>query len=74
MSLELYHGSTMLVEFPEIRKTKYKKDFSWGFYCTKDYQQAARWASRKNQIGIINHSLQALDCLAFSGSEEIHGE
>ena len=48
MSIALYHGSTMLVEFPEIRKTKYKKDFSWGFYCTKDYQQAARWASKKS--------------------------
>ena len=25
MRIELYHGSTMLVEFPEIRKIKYKK-------------------------------------------------
>lgn len=31
----LYHGSGEIVEFPEIRKTKYTKDFSWGFYCTK---------------------------------------
>ncbi|MBQ8231006.1 MAG: DUF3990 domain-containing protein [Lachnospiraceae bacterium] len=54
MSIELYHGSNMLVEFPEIRKTKYTKDFSWGFYCTKDFQQATRWASRKNQTGIVN--------------------
>lgn len=54
MSTELYHGSNMIVEFPEIRKTKYKKDFSWGFYCTKDFGQAVRWASRKNQNGIVN--------------------
>ncbi len=28
----LYFGSSKIVEFPEIRKTKYTKDFSWGFY------------------------------------------
>ena len=38
--VELYHGSGQIVEFPEIRKTKYTKDFSWGFYCTKSYEQA----------------------------------
>ena len=34
----LYHGSGEIVEFPEIRKTKYTKDFSWGFYCTINYE------------------------------------
>ncbi len=29
----IYHGSGETVEFPEIRKTRYTKDFSWGFYC-----------------------------------------
>ena len=29
----LYHGSGEIVEFPEIRKNRYTKDFSWGFYC-----------------------------------------
>ena len=28
--IELYHGSGQVVEFPEIRKTRYTKDFSWG--------------------------------------------
>ena len=32
--MELYHGGNEIIEFPEIRKTKYTKDFSWGFYCT----------------------------------------
>lgn len=50
----LYHGSNSEVKFPEIRKTRYTKDFSWGFYCTKDYEQAYRWADRKSQKGIIN--------------------
>lgn len=52
--LELYHGSGQIVEFPEIRKTKYTKDFSWGFYCTKSYEQAYRWAERKHEQGIVN--------------------
>ena len=52
--LELYHGSGQIVEFPEIRKTRYTKDFSWGFYCTNSYQQAHRWAERKHENGIVN--------------------
>ena len=30
----LYHGSKMIVSEPEIRKSRFTKDFSWGFYCT----------------------------------------
>ena len=52
--VELYHGSGQIVEFPEIRKTRYTKDFSWGFYCTKSYEQAYRWAGRKHGQGIVN--------------------
>lgn len=50
----LYHGSGEKVEFPEIRKTRYAKDFSWGFYCTNSYEQAYKWADRKSQKGVIN--------------------
>ena len=50
----VYHGSYMEIEFPEIRKTKYTKDFSWGFYCTKSYEQAYRWAERRHEEGIVN--------------------
>ena len=52
--MELYHGNGTVVEFPEIRKTKYTKDFSWGFYCTKSYEQAYRWAERRHEEGIVN--------------------
>lgn len=53
-SIELYHGSASIVEFPEIRLTRYTKDFSWGFYCTNRYEQAARWASRRSKSGVVN--------------------
>ena len=52
--MELYHGSSNVVKFPEIRKTQYAKDFSWGFYCTNSYEQAYKWADRKSESGVIN--------------------
>lgn len=42
----LYHAGNQLVEFPEVRKAKYTKDFSWGFYCTNSMEQAKKWAIR----------------------------
>lgn len=54
VKMELYHGSGDIVEFPEIRKTRYTKDFSWGFYCTQSYEQAYRWAERRHAHGVVN--------------------
>lgn len=50
----LYHASKEIVEFPKIRKTRYTKDFSWGFYCTMDWKQAVRWANRGDGKPIVN--------------------
>ena len=50
----LYHASNEIVEFPEIRKTRYTKDFSWGFYCTNNWKQAVRWANRGEGEPVIN--------------------
>ena len=44
--MELYHGSSQIVQNPEIRITKFNKDFYFGFYCTALHQQAIRWATR----------------------------
>ena len=52
--MELYHASKEIVKYPEIRKAKYTKDFSWGFYCTKSFEQAYRWAERRHEQGIVN--------------------
>lgn len=51
----LYHAGREVVKFPEIRKTKYAKDFSWGFYCTNNYNQAVRWANRGDGEPVINY-------------------
>lgn len=42
----IYHGSGMIVQYPEIRIDRFTKDFGWGFYCTNNIQQATRWAKR----------------------------
>lgn len=52
--VEVYHGGAEIIEYPEIRKTKYTKDFSWGFYCTQNHEQAVRWAERRHESGIVN--------------------
>lgn len=49
----LYHGSGEIVEYPEIRMGKYTKDFSWGFYCTNNREQAIRWCIR-NPHPVLN--------------------
>ena len=53
--MELYHASKEIVKYPEIRKAKYTKDFSWGFYCTNNIQQAIRWVNRGAGDPVINY-------------------
>ena len=43
----LYHGSTELVDHPEIRASENYLDFGTGFYTTTSYEQAERWAKTK---------------------------
>ncbi len=43
----IYHGSTELVEKPEIRISESFLDFGAGFYTTTSYAQAERWARIK---------------------------
>lgn len=58
----LYHGSTELVDRPEIRKRKREDnylDFGAGFYTTTSYEQAERWARikmrrEKKNIGYVS--------------------
>lgn len=50
----LYHGSKDIVEFPEVRKAVFNKDFYFGFYCTEYKRQAERWATRYGKKGYIN--------------------
>ena len=53
-SMILYHGSREIVEYPEIRKAKFNKDFYLGFQCTKIEEQAKRWPARYGSDGYLN--------------------
>lgn len=50
----VYHGSTEIVRYPEIRITKFNKDFYFGFYCTIMKEQAKRWAMRFGKSGYVS--------------------
>lgn len=34
------------LDFPEVRRAVFNKDFYFGFYCTVYKEQAERWATR----------------------------
>lgn len=36
----VYYGSFEIVKYSEISKTKFTKNFLWGFYCINDCDQA----------------------------------
>lgn len=69
----LYHGSKEIVEYPEIRKARFQKDFYFGFYCTFYAEQAKRWATRYGD-GYINKyeyvPSSTLNCLYFEEMTE----
>ncbi len=50
----LYHGSTDLVDSPEIRRSDVYLDFGIGFYTTTSFEQAERWAKIKMRRNNIN--------------------
>jgi hypothetical protein len=67
----IYHASKEIVRFPEVRKARYTKDFSWGFYCTNNLKQAVRWANRGEGEPVINY--YDYDFIAACRSGKTHG-
>jgi hypothetical protein len=64
----VYHGGYCVVEKPEIRISKNKKDFGQGFYCTGLQTQAEKWAKRFDTpvVNIYEYiPSTALDMLTF---------
>ena len=47
INLEVYHGSTFIVEKPSLEILNYRTDFWKGFYTTTDINQAKRWTKIK---------------------------
>lgn len=56
-SVNVFHGSNVVVSDPEIRFSRYTKDFGTAFYVTKIEEQAHKWAlqrSRRSGIPIVS--------------------
>ncbi len=70
----VYHGSSQIVDTPEIRIARFNKDFYFGFYCTIMRRQAERWATRYGQTGYVNlyeyHPNENLKMLKFEKMTE----
>ncbi|MCM1190868.1 MAG: DUF3990 domain-containing protein [Butyrivibrio sp.] len=57
--MTVYHGSNMIVNYPDTEHSLRPLDFGKGFYITTVKEQAERWARRKTDIcgesmGIVN--------------------
>ncbi len=48
--MNVYHGSNVIVKFPDIKHSFRPLDFGKGFYVTAVKEQAERWAIRKADI------------------------
>ncbi len=47
--MKLYHGSTVIVEEPNVEKSNYRTSFGKGFYTSIDKNIAKYWAEAKKQ-------------------------
>ena len=75
----VYHGTTEIVENPDVNHSKKYLDFGKGFYLTTYEEQAKKWAVRKGmrqeKIGVVNvytlmDSLENYRVLSFEEENE----
>ena len=70
----IYHRSYMEIEFPEIRKHRFTKDFSWGFYCTKIKEQDEKWADKFNTSIVNVYEVKDINSLNIKAFEDYTDE
>jgi len=49
--MKVYHGSLNQVQNPDVEKGRPSTDFGKGFYTTTNFEQAKRWAIKKQKTG-----------------------
>ena len=66
--MQIYHGSSVIVEKPELSRGKQSNDYGRGFYCTEDVEMAKEWACKgkeppafANVYELDLHGLKVLD-------------
>ncbi len=70
----IYHWSYKVVDEPAIIKGKYTKDFGYGFYCTRNREQAEKW-TKKYKTPVINaYYLKNISDLRVKKFEEYNEE
>lgn len=52
--MELFHGSSAIIESPEQGKGNPQNDYGLGFYCTENPELAKEWACRTPKDGFSN--------------------
>ena len=57
--MKLYHGSTVVVDAPQIIRSAIGRDFGFGFYTTDIKEQAERWALRRKRTASRNGATDA---------------
>ena len=57
--MKLFHGSTIVVEAPQIIRSAVGRDFGLGFYTTDVKAQAERWALRRSRMAKRNGKVDA---------------
>lgn len=55
MKIELWHGSTNIIEKPLFGVGKQNNDYGVGFYCTQECELAKEWACPDDTDGFANH-------------------
>ena len=53
-TLTLYHGTSLIIERPQVGKGNPFNDYGLGFYCTETLELAKEWACSMEQDGFAN--------------------
>ncbi len=53
-SMILLHGSSQVVEAPELSAGSIHNDYGQGFYCTQSEEMAREWACKNREDGFVN--------------------
>ena len=55
--MEVFHGSSSIIEVPEFGKGNPMNDYGLGFYCTENIELAKEWACKTPENGFANKYL-----------------
>lgn len=66
----VYHASYKAIDEPSIIKGKFIKDFGYGFYCTRNKEQAKKWTKKFKKPVLNIYYLQDTSDLRIIKFEE----